>query len=505
MNANDINLAFSWGEDGTESAAAAVSIPENLHDFKGEEWYECINTSPNVSYAEVFHTNSGDERPNLQRAEGGKDEDRWNFIMSKLINIEKNTSNLTKNVNSLSSKVELQEGAIKGVVSVSASNKRDITDLYKKQEAMLAEVDQKVEAKLKLMQATLQTENAAFKDELMVQADDKIRQETREIKDEVLQAKCDARKINLLIVGIKEKEGENLKDVISSFFTKNMALSGIEIVSTYRLGKLGGNRPRLILVRFASMAHRQQVWFSKSKIKPDEEGGKIWIHEDLPKAAKHVQRSFFKVLKKAKSIEGRFEEAYIMGKSLYIDGKAYGEKDLELLPDVLRPSNMATLQSDTTVAFFGRFSPLSNHHPSPFSLDDRQFTCMEQFLAWSRATLAGDQSLISRALSKADPVVYKGILNDLHNTMPEEWKGQLDDTVLRGLRAKFQCNPALAHFLCSTHPKVIGEASLSKRWGIGFTLSHQEVLQSEKWLPEGNLLGRSLMVVRDELLLNKNV
>lgn len=424
--------------------------------------------------------------------------------MNKLINIENNTSNLTRDFNALSNKVDKQYGFLKEVKSSSDSNERNIADLYKRHESVMAEVDQRVEAKLRLIEASRQAENAAFQAGVMQQAKEIIREETREIKDDVLQDKCDRRKINLLVVGIKEVEGEDLKNVISTFITKNMALSGIKVDTAYRLGKQPGNKPRPVLVRFPFMADRQRVWFAKSKIQPDEDGEKVWIQEDLPRAAKHVQRTFYRIVKKAKSIKGRYEDAHIMGQSLYIDGKAYREDDLESLPDILRPSNLATLQSENTVAFFGRFSPLSNHHPSPFNLDGRHFSCMEQFLAWSRASLVGDQALVSKALSKADPIVYKGILNGLHNSMPEEWKDQLDSVVLRGLRAKFQSNPHLALFLCSTHPKIIGEASLSKRWGTGLTLTHQDVLKSERWPAEGNLLGRSLMSIRDELMATKN-
>lgn len=61
---------------------------------------------------------------------------------------------------------------------------------------------------------------------------------------------------------------------------------------------------------------------------------------------------------------------------------------------------------------------------------------MEQVLAWFRAVLAEEQPLITKALSKADPIVYKGILNDLRNSKPNEWIQQIDNTALQGLRAK---------------------------------------------------------------------
>lgn len=219
-------------------------------------------------------------------------------------------------------------------------------------------------------------------------------------------------------------------------------------------------------------------------------------------------------MRRAKSLGDRFPDAHIKGQSLIIDGKAYGEGDLESLPEVLRPSSLAMRQSDRALIFFGRFSPLSNHHPSPFMLDDIRFSCMEQYIAWSRASHAGNDKLTAKALKQADPVFYKGILNELklNNTndanktkIADQWYDQLDDTVGRGLRAKFQQNPALARFLCETHPRALGEACPDTRWGVGFILTHPEALNVEQWPAEGNVMGRQLSTIRDELLANKNV
>lgn len=491
----NIDLAPYGEQEGASGGYEEVSIPDNLPAFGFEEWYECADTTPS-EFSPVLSEGS---------APGGKrEEDRWNFIMNKLINIENNTCCLTRDVNSLTAKVDGQADLLKEVKSATVTNEHKIKELHKRQDSMMAEMDQRLEDRFKRMESAMQRENEAFQAAVMEKSEAQVRESTQEAKDVFLQGQCEFRKLNLLLIGMKEGEGEDLEKVVSSFFSKRMALSDIEFETAYRLGKPGGSNPRPILIHFPRIAPRQRVWFSKSKITTDKGESKVWIQEDLPKAVKQVQRTFFRIIKKAKSFEGRFEGTHIRGQSLIVDGKAYGENNLETLPDVLRPSNLATLQSEKAVAFFGRFSPLSNHHPSPFQLDGLRFSCMEQFLAWSRATLAGDGSLVTKALAEADPVVYKGILTDLRNNKPEEWSKQLDSIALKGLRAKFHQNPPLAHFLCSTHPKIIGEASLNKRWGTGFTLTHPSVLQSEEWPAKGNLLGKSLMIIREELVVSKN-
>lgn len=112
---------------------------------------------------------------------------------------------------------------------------------------------------------------------------------------------------------------------------------------------------------------------------------------------------------------------------------------------------------------------------------------MEQYIAWRRASHAGNDRLTAKALKQADPVFYKGILNELKRNnandankakVAEQWYGKLDEVVGQGLRAKFQQNPALAHFLCGTHPKALGEACPDTRWGVGFILMNPEALNT---------------------------
>lgn len=361
-----IDLAAQWEGIGREEAKGAVSIPDNLPNLQMERWHECLEVLPPESYYDTRAGMQGHSFSSTPPAvspvvsppqpKDRQDTERWNLIMNKLTNIENNTSNLSQDVSDLSEKVDSQAVMLREVKATAESNEQKINHLYKSRETLLAEMDQRLdqrlEAKFKTMEASIQEGNVAFRAEIEEQTNEKVKEASQELKDDFLQEKCANRKLNLLFDGIKEIKGENLLEVITSIFTKKMALKDIEVDVAYRLGKPGGDKPRPVLVRFPRLAPRQRVWFAKSKLKSDEENGKIWINEDLPKAVKHAQRTFYSVLQKAKSLEGRFEGAHVMGQSLIIDEKAYGEDKLESLQDVLRPSNLATLQSDTTVAFY---------------------------------------------------------------------------------------------------------------------------------------------------------
>lgn len=124
---------------------------------------------------------------------------------------------------------------------------------------------------------------------------------------------------------------------------------------------------------------------------------------------------------------------------------------------------------------------------------------MEHYLAFARVTLSDKTSLISKALKSKDPVQAKYILNSLKEDHVQEWDAKVATVALEGLRAKFHQNRHLKDKLLQTYPLTFGEASLNPRWGIGLDLNNPEVLNKEKWVPSGNLLGHSLMEIRQEL------
>lgn len=120
-----------------------------------------------------------------------------------------------------------------------------------------------------------------------------------------------------------------------------------------------------------------------------------------------------------------------------------------------------------------------------------------------RAEISGKDDLIRRARGAQDPVQAKRILTTLHGDHQEEWDNKIEELALDGLRAKFSQNLQLRDYLCATGNLILGEASPNTRWGIGMNLSDPDVLDSSKWLENGNLLGRSLMKLREEFILEK--
>lgn len=212
----------------------------------------------------------------------------------------------------------------------------------------------------------------------------------------------------------------------------------------------------------------------------------------------------YRVTKAAATIP-EYRTASVKDYKLQLNGEEYTAAELENLPLPLCPSSLAAPKSDTTMVFFSKFCILSNHYQSEFKIKGTKYHNVEQFLAFKRAELSGNDNIIQKALDATQPIEAKVILNTLKEDHIQEWKQIIPGVAMEGLWAKFTNNKVLADYLCDTEPLILGEASRDKAWGIGMTLEEKDVLDQSKWLKEGNLLGRTLMKVREELLAERNI
>lgn len=183
---------------------------------------------------------------------------------------------------------------------------------------------------------------------------------------------------------------------------------------------------------------------------------------------------------------------------MLLEGKAYAPNQLEQLPEPIRPSTLANPKSDKALAFFSKHSPFSNHYMSKFSVKGVTYNNIEQFLAYRKAQFANQDHLASQSQDTPNPVDAKAILNKLKCLCPKDWYEQAPTILEEGLKEKFRQNQYLFEILIDSRGLQLGEASKATTWGIGMTLTDPHVLAVSKWHPKGNLLGRTLMKVRDD-------
>ena len=68
---------------------------------------------------------------------------------------------------------------------------------------------------------------------------------------------------------------------------------------------------------------------------------------------------------------------------LVIKGKHYGLENLQEIPEDLRVFKITSKEDDNTVALFGGLNPLSNFHPSKFTIDEMEFKSSEQYIKYT--------------------------------------------------------------------------------------------------------------------------
>lgn len=120
----------------------------------------------------------------------------------------------------------------------------------------------------------------------------------------------------------------------------------------------------------------------------------------------------------------------------------------------IRPSTLATKQSDDSLIFFTRHSLFSNHHPAEFTVKLQNFHNLQQFSAYEKVKLLG-----------LTTVIVPVILHYLHIDHPQEWKRDVAEVPAEGIWAKFKQDPYryLHDQLIATDHLKIGEASKNQQ------------------------------------------
>ena len=142
---------------------------------------------------------------------------------------------------------------------------------------------------------------------------------------------------------------------------------------------------------------------------------------------------------------------------------------------------------------------LSNWYPSPFTVEKKNFSSMEQFMMYRKAICFGDEAVAKNILSTDDASQIKALGRQVKNYDEHIWNGIRQIVVYKGLLAKFSQNEDLKDRLKSTGEAILAECAVKDLiWGVGLSMKDPNRLDKTKW--EGqNLLGYTLMMVREYL------
>lgn len=140
---------------------------------------------------------------------------------------------------------------------------------------------------------------------------------------------------------------------------------------------------------------------------------------------------------------------------------------------------------------------LSNWYPSPFTVEKKNFSSMEQFMMYRKAICFGDEAVAKNILSTDDASQIKALGRQVKNYDEHIWNGIRQIVVYKGLLAKFSQNEDLKDRLKSTGEAILAECAVKDLiWGVGLSMKDPDRLDKTKWKGQ-NLLGYTLMMVRE--------
>ena len=142
---------------------------------------------------------------------------------------------------------------------------------------------------------------------------------------------------------------------------------------------------------------------------------------------------------------------------------------------------------------------LSNWYLSNFVVDGINFSSMEQYMMYMKATLFNDTNIVSQIMETSDVGKKKALGRSVSNYNDIIWNGMRQPIIFKGLMEKFKQNENLKTELLKTGDAILAECAVQDQiWGIGLSMKDPNKNDMTRWRGT-NLLGFSLMLVRSEL------
>ena len=194
-----------------------------------------------------------------------------------------------------------------------------------------------------------------------------------------------SRRDNLLIDGLSESRGEDIKRKVLTFFEDTLKVNSgkqISLTRVHRIGRIQGNQwqgntpPRTVIVRFHYYPDREKVWRASWKLKDNMH----FVKEDFPESVIQNRRILLPPFRAARK-DPSVKKALLRGDVLIIDDKHYTVDTLSTLPDRLKWTEKGErfIEECNSTFFFGKESFLSNHHPSKFVEAGKTYLCVEEY------------------------------------------------------------------------------------------------------------------------------
>lgn len=309
---------------------------------------------------------------------------------------------------------------------------------------------------------------------------------------------------NILIDGIEENEGEDLRQIVIDISQQicpgKLTLESFDAI--YRLGRRNTNgtrrRSRVVMVCFKDQRTRNLFYYARTKLKENDKLKGIYLNDDVTPETKRARDEYRSVANLARA-DGAVVRIHDDG--LVLDGTKYKLFEPESLPTKYSLGKAKTMETPQGIFFHSESSFLSNFFPSPIWADNTAYPTAEHRYQSIKCKMAGELMVMKRVMAAASPMEAKRMADAIPETA--EWRCKRDGIMEMVIDEKFKQNISLATKLLDTGKAKLYEATANMHYGIGATLHSREVRDmSFKGL---NRLGEILQNIRDELSAPKPV
>lgn len=314
-----------------------------------------------------------------------------------------------------------------------------------------------------------------------------------------------SKECNIRMDGKREDEREDLKDYVLQLAKKitrsGAGLDPSAIVTAHRLGKKpsqhndGQNavhRPRPILVTFRSIQDRNELYYSRTKLRNYEEYKHIYLNDDVTAATRKVREDYRAV---ATLVRNNNKEVRIHDDGLVIEGRKYKYEQADQLPPQYTIQKARTVRMDGGLYFHSAHSVLSNFHPAPIIQDGVYYPTAEHCYQAEKCRAANDRARHDLVIKARTPLEAKKIGEQIKET--DTWRETREEVMKMVVDLKFNQNQELARYLMDTRDFTLHEATSNDHYGIGATLNSRSM--RNKQYKGKNRLGAILEAKRADL------
>ena len=340
-----------------------------------------------------------------------------------------------------------------------------------------------------------------------------VRKVDTRLTDKVVKLEDYSRRKNLLISGLKEPKNEKPGDclkLVKGELAKvkddnGKPMSKCIIERCHRVGKFdpAKPKPRDVLCHFLNWNDRQTVSNERKQLSKD-----VFVRADHAPEIANANRALKPILKVVQgtpyAAKGRVK---VRDGYLYVDQRRFTIRNLYALPKGINYYQGNHVSTQSSLAFFGILSPYSNFHWSPFTIDDVNFVCSEQFITASLAKLFDQDDVYVEVMATCDPYLMKKLaykVKECNDYDATKWESEIPNIAYKASSAKYTQNTYFGQCLLDTDNKLLAEASTEKPWGCGMKLDNAILKDSTKWTTVG-IMGEVLMKVREELRVAKGL